>query len=109
MTTATMDPALRKLLDNLPTTDPDAAEPQREFVEVWLAFCEWRRLVPVGVPCAVDFGEWHGPQMASSDILLHIRSLRDGKEYTTHITGWEKPIVRPGNTITIERLLITYR
>ncbi len=68
----TMDPALKKLLDDLPLEDPD-----REMVTVWCPWTEGEHEIPLGVETKVDFGDWHGPDMAVTDIVLWCRYKGD--------------------------------
>lgn len=106
MTTETIDPALRRLLADLPHEDPDEHE-EPELAEVWIPFCEGTHLIMVGVPQDVYFGPWHGPAMDTAGILLHARLLRSGREIACHLTnGWSAPRVYPGEHVTVARLTI---
>ena len=74
--TTRRDPALEKLLRELPAEDPDP----HELAEVWLAFAERRAIVTIGVETAVKLGPWCGPAMPLADVVLHARKLSTGEE-----------------------------
>lgn len=73
----TLDPAFRRLLDDLekPQKDPD-----QPMAEVWIPWCQGHQLVPIGVECTVDFGQWCGPPMAAREIIIYGRRLDNGHE-----------------------------
>jgi hypothetical protein len=101
-----MDPALRRLLDNLPTGDPDAvplrAAPRGpEQVEIRIPFCEGVHIVENGKPAQLQFGPWYGPVTRCADVVLHVRNLRTGVEQKFSPAGWLFPQVVPGETFDI--------
>lgn len=85
------DPALAKLLHDLPKGDPDAPEP--DLAEIWIAFCDRRQTIPIGKRVDVDFGYWRGPPMLTEDILIHAKSLRTGAELSVRVGNyhWNGP------------------
>lgn len=88
---AVRDPALAKLLADLPDGDPDA--PQPDMAEIWLPFCEGRHRIPVGQPADVNFGLWRGPTMRTEDVIIHAVNLRTGHEGAIRIGDlrWSGP------------------
>lgn len=75
------DPALAKLMDSLPKSDPDAEPAKPDMVEVWIAMCPHRHTVPVGVKQGkLDFGPWCGPPLPSEEIVIHVRNVRTNAE-----------------------------
>jgi len=104
----TRDPALDRLLRDLPKGDPDAEPPA--MAEVWVAFCDRSQTVPVGVPTDVDFGTWQGPEFPSGDVLIHAKNLRTSTEGSTRVRdiGWSGPaVIRPGDKIRATKLTIS--
>lgn len=65
-----LDPVLKRLLDELPAGDPDIGDDDR-YAHVWIPFCQGRHRIPVGQRVKVNFGEWWGPPMALTDVLVH--------------------------------------
>ena len=63
-----MDPALKKLMDELPEEDPD-----KEMVLVWTAYCNAVHWIPIGEWVRLDFGEWLGPSMSCYEVKIHYR------------------------------------
>lgn len=108
METITIDPALKRLLDNLPKGDPDAQEPDQ--AEVWIAFCDRVQTVPVGVARSIDFGKWQGPDFPTVDIVIHAKNLRTSKETSVRVgdLSWNGPsVIQRGAAVTANALTIT--
>ena len=99
MSVITMDPALRKLLDELPADDPD----KEPMAEVWIALCDQRCMVPLNTPTEVDFGEWYGPPMPLNDVLIHARigESRGCTHWDAPADAWVAPRCRITATITV--------
>ena len=92
-------PNLRKLLADLeqPQQDPD-----QEFAEIWVQWCEGRQIVPIGVKFSVCLGVWQGPDMPSEEVELFGRKLPDGEEVSvTQGNRWNYPMMRTGATIYV--------
>ena len=98
-----IDPALRRLLDTLPHTDPDAPEHEPEWCEVWIPNCDGRHMRPIGVPVDIDFGPWQGPPTPSEEVTIYVRNIRTNRLLTVRFgdLNWRgPPIMEPGCTIT---------
>jgi hypothetical protein len=61
------DPALRKLLDELPQGNPD----KEPTAEVWVERCPNRAVVPLNTPVHVNFGPWLGAETRLCDVIVH--------------------------------------
>jgi hypothetical protein len=73
-----VDPALAKLLKDLPLRDPD----EHELAEIWMAHARGKAVVPVGIETEIELGPWRGPTMRLADVELNARNLRTGEQCT---------------------------
>lgn len=96
--TVVLEPALRKLLDELPVGDPDAREPVR--VELWTAWTAERHVVVANTKTRIVFGPWAGPPMRMNEIVLHGRRLDSGHEARWPLDADDTEI-RPGNRFAV--------
>lgn len=79
MSVTELDPALKRLLDKLPATDPDVPEPEPPAqIEMYVGFYPRTAIVPRGQPVTVNFGAWAGPPMRSNEVVIHVRNLKTG-------------------------------
>lgn len=74
-----MDPALKKMLDDLPLEDPD-----RAMATVWVPWCEPTCEVPIGVRTDVNFGTWFGPTMRVMDVPFYAEYKGDRARGVMH-------------------------
>lgn len=63
------DPALAKLLDELPQSNPD----DPPMAEVWIDGCPNRVIIPLNTPTSIVFGKWSGPPIPMSQIEVKAR------------------------------------
>jgi hypothetical protein len=103
MSVTVLDPALGKLLDELPAGDPDK-EPV-PMAEVWCPWTSNRHIVLVGEATRLKFGPWAGPRMQLTGISVFARRLDTGKEGVAHLNqaGWPNPhqIITAGSFFTV--------
>jgi hypothetical protein len=95
-----IDPALKKLLDDLPLEDPDAP-----MATVWCPWCEGEHRVPVGVKVSLDFGKWYGPQMSTSDVPIYFSVF--GQKGRVNLAGWNLFSISPTDNMYVENLVVT--
>lgn len=72
------------------------------MVEVWLAFVQGSKLVPVGVPVTVELGVWQGPPMDSADVIVHVRNPKTGRERAFQGIRWTRERMKPGMHVGFE-------
>lgn len=73
----TLDPALKKLLDNLPAEDPD---PKRDWVDVWCVWTEARHRIPMYEEVTLNMGVWQGPDTKYQDIPIFAQHVLTGQK-----------------------------
>lgn len=98
------DPALEKLLRELPHKDPD--EP--ELARVWIENCDGGGVVTVGVESGVRFGPWRGKPIRLGDVVIHARKLASGEEVLGRIDpsdGDRERIVQAGCRMVLQVLI----
>lgn len=96
--TLDIDPALRKLLDELPEGDPD-----RPMAVVWVEHCPARHTIPLNVPTRCNFGPWFGPPIPMREVVVHAQV---GAHHGSSQLGESDVIVLMGvamiGTVTVE-------
>jgi len=65
-----IDPAVRRLLDELPAGDPD--DGKQPTALVWIGFCPRRHVIPLGQHVHLHFGEWLGPPMPLYAVRINV-------------------------------------
>jgi hypothetical protein len=88
----TLDPGLAKLLDEIAIGDTA----QRERVEVWIAECQGRAVVPRGIETEVQLGPWLGRPTRVADVQLNARCLATGAEISGRFDAAGDALIRHG-------------
>ncbi len=89
----TLDPALKKLMEDLPEGDPD-----KKWVTVWVPMCEGKHLIHFGETVEVPFGPWYGPGMPITDVLFWYQYL--GFVGNNCFYGGYPPYIKPFDDLT---------
>lgn len=79
MALQTLDPALRKLLDNLPVGDPDKAEEPKKHVSISCPWTQGEHIIPMGEASEINLGMWYGPPMHSDEIPIRAHIVETGE------------------------------
>ena len=66
-----IDPALKKLLDDLPEGDPD-----KDHAVIWTAWCDGEHIIPIGETVTVNMGTWYGPSMHVTEIICWVKHIK---------------------------------
>ena len=98
-TVITLDPALKKLIDELPREDPD-----KKLVTVWSPWCEGMHLIPLNEVVDVDFGQWFGPVMEVVEIPMRCRYLI--YECNVKLDAVGPSIIYPMDSLSVEIMAV---
>lgn len=96
-----LDPALKKLLDELPEGDPDKEPEEPPMAVVYSPWIEGQIIVPVNQQFEEVLGEWMGPEMLIKDIPIYAVIQGTNRRQTVTPTYNFLATIYPHHTLTV--------